>query len=510
MNIAELFARIGIKTDEKKVKSFQSSMQTLKGTMVAATVTAAGVSAVLGKIANDAMKSAVAFKQFEAETGASAQTLQKWQSVAEQTNQSAESVNSAVKAIADNQQKIKLGQGNISGYQLLGIDPQQDPFDILEELRVKTANLDEAMKKQVLSQMGVGAGLIQTLSLTREEFDAMAGNAFIISPAAIESLNAMKSGLDQARRAVAYIKAQIATSLGPEIKKLTKDFIKFVKVNETGIIKGFKTAYGYVRRFVQLISTTAQAVNWLVTSTIGWENAIKVAAIAFAGLNAIMMASPMGLITAGIILLIAVLDDLYVYSKGGKSAFGALMEKFPELEKTILAIVMGIKDALTIIKGILKDDLTIQDAIEEWGTFGGIIAGITELMETGLLVAADDIKMAFEKIQNIINGLKTFISGGGFGDLAKELGPVVNALYSGVTGEGGFFKHTLSGAKEGLERSVIGGAISSRVERISESISNNFNINITGGGDPEETGAAVGRAIQRVINGASAQRSRDE
>ena len=36
---------------------------------------------------SEAMNAAVAFKQFETETGASAQELQKWQAVAEQTNQ---------------------------------------------------------------------------------------------------------------------------------------------------------------------------------------------------------------------------------------------------------------------------------------------------------------------------------------------------------------------------------------------------------------------------------------
>src|SRR6056297_1680005 len=99
MQIAELFARIGIKTDEGKLTSFQNRLGAAKAGMVGLSVAAAGVSLAIGKITKDAMDAAVAFKQFEVETGGSAQQLQKWQAVAEQTNQSAESVTSAIKAI---------------------------------------------------------------------------------------------------------------------------------------------------------------------------------------------------------------------------------------------------------------------------------------------------------------------------------------------------------------------------------------------------------------------------
>ena len=224
MTVAELFARIGIKADDAQAKRFHSTMKAVKIGMIAATAAAAGVSLAIRKITADAMAGAVAFKQFEVETGASAQELQKWQSVAEQTNQAAESVTSAIKAIVANQNKIKLGQGNISGFQLLGIDPRQDPFKILEELRIKTKGLSDGMKKNILAQMGVGVGLLQTLELPREQFDAMASRAFIISPGAIETLNKTKSAVDLAARAIKYIKAQIAVGLSPQSALLTKQF----------------------------------------------------------------------------------------------------------------------------------------------------------------------------------------------------------------------------------------------------------------------------------------------
>ena len=335
MTIAELFARIGVKADDSQIKRFAGSMKAAKVGMIAVSAAAAGTALVIKKITTEAMAAAVAFKQFEVETGASAQELQKWQSVAEQTNQSAESVSSAIKSIVANQEKIKLGQGNISGFQLLGIDPRQDPFKILEDLRIKTKGLSDGMKKNILQQMGVGVGLLQTLNLTREQFDAMSAKAFIISPQAIETLNKTKASVDLAGRAINYIKAQIAVGLAPQMEKLTKQFTNFIKVNEKGIIEGFKKAFTFVEKFTTALIRAGSMINTIVTGTIGWEGAIIALAGAFVILNASLIASPLGMITAGIIALMLVLEDLYVFSKGGDSVFGLLTEGIKDVQEAV-------------------------------------------------------------------------------------------------------------------------------------------------------------------------------
>ena len=363
MTVADLFARIGIKADDAQAKRFHLTLKTVKIGMIAATAAAAGVSLAIRKITADAMAGAVAFKQFETETGASAQELQKWQSVAEQTNQTAESVTAAIKAIVANQNKIKLGQGNISGFQLLGIDPRQDPFKILEELRVKTKGLSDGMKKNILAQMGVGVGLLQTLELTREQFDAMASRAFIISPGAIETLNKTKSSIDLAARAIKYIKAQIAVGLSPQIELLTKKFTNFIKVHEKGIIKGFQIAFTFVQKFTGAIMNAGRAINNVVTNTIGWKKAIMGLIGVFALLNLTLLASPIGLIIAGIVLLIAVLDDLYIYSKGGKSLFGLMMEgiknsKIMEWFEEFIGKIIEMYETLKNVFASIKDFFT--------------------------------------------------------------------------------------------------------------------------------------------------------
>ena len=431
MTVAELFARIGIKADDSQVKRFMGSMKAAKIGMIAVSAAAAGTALAIKKITTEAMASAVALKQFEVETGASAQELQKWQSVAEQTNQSAESVSNAIKSIVANQEKIKLGQGNISGFQLLGIDPRTDPFKILEALRDKTGKLTQGMKKNILATMGVGAGLLQTLELTREQFDAMSAKAFIISPQAIETLNKTKASVDLASRGIKFMKAQIAVGLSPQIEKLTTKFIEFMKVNEKGIIEGFKKAFTFVTKFTGAIINAGRMINNVIVNTLGWEKAVKTLIGVFILLNATLLLSPIGLITAGIILLIAVMDDLFVYSKGGKSLFGQMMEgiKNSKIMEWILNFTQKIKDLFVTITetfGKIKGFMSEVGANIQIGTEAQFTAGFAGAPTAGLA-----------GMTNIKNDINIEVNATGVSDAQEIADKVKNAMQGALNSTSG-------------------------------------------------------------------------
>lgn len=481
MNIVDLFARIGLKTDEAKAKSFAKSINSIKVGLVAATTTAAAASIAIKKVTDDALRMAVSFKQFETETGASAQQLQKWQSVVEQTNQPIEQVTAAIKSLSANREKIKLGQGDISGYQLLGIDPNQDPFEILEDLRAKTQGLSQAMKKNILSSFGVGSGMIQALEMTNEEFNRLSANSFIISPSAINTLNQAKSSIDLAGRAINYMKTQIAVGLAPQLQRLTKRTTEFIKKNEDGIIKGFQIAFKWVTKFTGAIINTVTGINNLVTATIGWKAGIGVVVAALAVLNAQLLLSPIGLMTAGLLLLIAVMDDLYIYSQGGKSLFGNMMDKFPKLNEA----VTGIKDFVTAIK-----EGNIDNLLEQWGTWGDIVQGIVDGLRK--------IKEWSEKT-NAVQKTKDLIIPSEEGEsrlkagIEKQQAKEQELKNMSTTEYLGYLKDSLLGlfGKGG-------------------NTENNINMNVYGTSDPETTGTVASRMIIDQLNAASAQMARDE
>jgi len=486
MTIVDLFARIGLKTDEEKAKSFDRTIKGVKQGLIAATAAAAGVSLVIKKVTSDALDSAVALKQFSVETGASTTELQRWQSVLEQTNQPIENVNDAIKQLAANREKIKLGQGDISGYQLLGIDPNQDPFKILEDLRDRTGDLSQAMKKNMLSQLGLSSGLLQSLEMSKEQFDDMAARAFIIDPKAIETLTKTKANIDTTVRAINYMKTQIAVGLSPQITKLTKRITEFISVNEEGIIKGFKVAFEWVMKFTGAITNSITSLDRIITNTIGWENAVKGLIGVIALLNVHLLASPIGMITAGIILLIALMDDLYIYSQGGKSMFGQMV---PELET--------FKELFDAVKGF--DQVKIDAILDEWGTWGDILEGV------------------LKTIQAIVD----LIDGGNFevmtnaADKAREAGETGKAdmldFFGAAIGSDRFYDAAPGIIKADWWKQVLsGGGFGNISAEQARTQNNNINMNVYGSSDPEQTGNTAARMLRNQIEGTSAQLSRDE
>ena len=497
MTVVDLFARIGLKTDEGKAKSFNKQMKAVKIGMVAAATAATVFALAIKKITSEAFDASAAFAQFESETGASAQELQKWQAVANETNNSAEAVASSIKNIVANQEKIKLGQGDISGFQMLGIDPNQDPFQILEELRTKTAGLSAGMKKNILSQMGVSNELIQVLELSNEQFDEMSSRAFVLPPSAIASMNKARGATQVLSNALKYLKGIIAAELAPTIEKNIKAILKWIKVNEKGIILTIKTAFKWLRRFTGAIINSATMIGKIISKTISWKGALIGVIGAFALLNATLITSPIGLIIAGIVLLVAVLDDLYVYSQGGESLFGNMMARFPDIEKKLKGFMTFLKNATGLIKALFGGDQADVNAfIEKMGTAGKVIVGLFEGIKQSFNLAWTAIKVITRSVTDLIR-------------MMFELGKAIG----GKQKWGETFKiidkiNKESGKKSLLDISNLVGSIKSSAKTFTTS--NKVNINVQTTADAQGTANAIIGPLQAALEETSAQRSFDE
>ena len=501
MQIASLFARIGLKTDEEKAKSFVRSMNNAKATLIAVGTAVGTASAAIIKVTSDALDAAAAFKQFEVETGSSAQELQRWQAVAEQTNSSAEAVSAAIRAITSNQEQIRLGQGNISGFQLLGIDPRQDPFVILEQLRERTDGLSQAMKRNVLAQLGVGAGLLQTLELSNEQFDDLARRAFIISPQAIETLAQTRASMNQAARGVEFLKAQIAVALAPEIRALTDQFIDFIKHNEDAFIKGFRQAYTFVQTFLRGVNQLGRAIDWLVRGTIGWERALKVLIGALVLFNAQLLLSPLGIFTAGITLLFILLEDLYGFAEGRRSLFGVFLEQFPRISEALEPITSNLEGFKDVLRDIFTENSEVENAAEEWGRWASAIERVVDAVRNFLRLTVDR--------EARIEAGEEFTAGQEERRENRSLGRGIDNLRDGLQTVGELFRGERAFGDLIRESRTAGTPL---FQPQSAPVTNNVDATITidGSQTPRATAAEVQREIQRAYNATSGQRSRIE
>lgn len=283
MTIAEFFVTIGFNVQSKSVKEVLGTLQDLPIAALESIAALAGVEYSLMKITQQAFETATSLQLFTSETGLSAKELQKWQIVAEQSNVSAEAVASSINTLQRNLAEIRLGRGNIAPFQILGVGVNQNAFGVLNQLRQRLKGLDPAMATNLVSQMGLDPSFIHLLQLTDKEF----GN------------------------------------LSKTVSGLTND-------QEGSLLKAKQqlVQLGLVMRYAgfDLVVNLSNGFQMLMDKLSHFKGVITAIGVALVGLAAYFFP-----VTAAIVGLILVLDDLSVYFQGGNSVTGLAIEGIKKL-----------------------------------------------------------------------------------------------------------------------------------------------------------------------------------
>lgn len=157
----------------------------------------------LAKVTDEGMKASLGFEQFSMHTGLSAQELQKWQIVAEQSHASANDVTTSVEALTKHLANLAVGipDAALGSLQQLGISAfgasgkLKDAFQILGEVRARLGVVtgDAGQQERILAGLGVSSNLRETLLLADAQFRGMASTAHGMTAAQEASFDAMRS-----------------------------------------------------------------------------------------------------------------------------------------------------------------------------------------------------------------------------------------------------------------------------------------------------------------------------
>ena len=388
MNILELFAHIGLKADTPAAESFNKTIGGIKSNLVGAIAGTLSLSMAI-KAVNDQFSQSLSMKRFADDTGQSVEEMQKWKAVAQQVSGAGATVAESIRAISSNQAKIRLGQGNISGYQLLGIDSRSDPFKVLEALRTKTQGLSQSMRRNIAGQFGISNDLVATLELTNEQFEEMAANAFVIPQGNIDAMNKARASLETVKNAANFLVAKFVTALAPTIDLISRKIAEFTRNH------GAKLAE-WIQKLITMVVRVADLFNKVIQNTIGWRNALLALAAIFIALNASVM-----LPVAALLLFMAILEDIYLYSQGQDSLVGRFLEGFPALKKVFDGFLEVVQMIGAALFGIFTGDFSkLDEMTKKWGLFGEILSVIArslEIINKGL--SADSFNKSLEGIQ---------------------------------------------------------------------------------------------------------------
>jgi hypothetical protein len=393
-SIADLFITLGVKADTKALKGVSDSVKGLRKNSLLLVAAFTGAALSLDRFVNSALTGVVALQNLNAQTGLSIEKLQKFQQAGQLSNLalSADQIAQSIGNVQKNLAQLKIGQGNIAPFQLLGIDVQgEDAFGIIEQLRDSIKGVDPALASNLISQIGLNPEFINILKLSREEFDALGENVFLSGKqrADIDKVGTSIKALSLRLKA---LKDQAVAKLAPELDKLVKQFFKWIKDNGDKIIKTIVALARGFAKFSQALASAFSLAGRFVERMANMENGVFALAAAFAFL--VLSFSP---VLAGIAAIVLLLDDIAVFKAGGDSVIGELIKSFAELPKIfgdlpnigkLLGGTVAIAGILKMTEAITGLNVAIGGLVKFLKFFSGIGLGVFGAIEVGKKVGS--------------------------------------------------------------------------------------------------------------------------
>lgn len=280
MTLAELFIKIGFKVDNQA--SFDKAVGQLGiGEVKAINLKHAvvGLGASFTALMYFAANAATGLYKFHLNTGLSTKSLQEWEYAGRRANVAAGQVQGAIESIQDAQAQIALGQGNVAPWALLGIDPRQDPFQVLLEIhkRIKeTGGIAPVMGRYLTSQMGISEDMFQFLRRDNLELGQLK-DKFVQTDKEQKSLDELNGRWGQMRYQIEQIGIKFADLHSAQILAWIKEMAPWIEKAATWLAKLAENTPDGERQRAEY-QKWAKGIMEVVVALIALEAAAKVVA----------------------------------------------------------------------------------------------------------------------------------------------------------------------------------------------------------------------------------------
>lgn len=306
MNIGELFVGLSFNADLTTLTRFGNSLTGTTKFAMGLKNAVIGLSYTLTNLVSSALQTAVQLENFRLQTDLSIQTLQRWQYVANQNNVSNQSLSQSILGIQQAQANLMMGQGNIRPWAILKIDPRQDPFVIIQQLKQKIKGLPSGIAMGLITQLGLTPDMINILKSSNLEFDKLNQKFMLTNKEQNKLLDLNKIWKDLGFSIKGTMSKLVAVNYKPLL-----DFFVAIK-------RGLVLLFEMTMKFSILIQNSHK----LQTALLG------IGAV----LGALSLFNPFMRWTTIIGALILILEDFYIYTKGGKSVIGDFLNSFKEMD----------------------------------------------------------------------------------------------------------------------------------------------------------------------------------
>lgn len=478
------FSFIGSLTPQKE---FNSNLKLSVGLLAGA---AAGLAAAAGGFfawTASVLDTIDPIAQLNRETGVAIENIQTLGYVATVSGSSSDAMSASLAALSKSTGDAARGIGRgKKAFEDLGISVTDSAGKVktadvvLEELRQRFDTLGTSMgeQKSIIASLGIDASLIQTLNLTSAEMETLTQKALglgVVTKEQADNAAEFNDSLATLKFGLSSIQNAVAVGFAPAMTDLTDRFVGFLEANQDVIRDGLtwlgevlQATMGFLERMAPIILAVAAAF-------VVWQ-------LATGGLVAIMgvLLSPVVLITAGIVALLLIIDDLIVAFNGGQSVIRDFFMEF--LGFDIVPIMQGIVDAFAWMIS------TVSALLDPWfAALGGLFSAVISVFKGDFTGALDDLKGAFASFGQFVLGIVSgLLPDWVLKYIGSEEGPPAGLSPNDAVAVGG------GGVNNTSSTSTID-------QQVQINISSN---------DPKQAGAAVADSLQEQLRNAKTQANR--
>lgn len=256
----------------------------------------------------------------------------------------------------------------------------------------------------------------------------------------------------------------------PKIQAVLERMIKF-------IFKALEATVTLGTRLWSILSRVYDFFAMLDKATDGWSTKILAVVAIWKALNLSFLATPLGMIIAGLIAILALFDDFETWKEGGESLFDW---------SSFVPVINAVTDALKSLWGVVQ---AIADVL------AGLASTIYQVFTGNFAGALDSLKETGQFVLNLFNklwdSLKSIIdAGGALGSWASNL------LGGGLSNIGTNIGNFVNGTNGTPAASPVGSNVQGSSSN--QHVQQQTNINVTGSADASSVGKAVAGEQSKV------------
>lgn len=415
--VNELITKFGFIGDLAPQETFNANLKASIGLLAGLGAAIAGSAAGVAGWVTSISQAIDPLVQFSRETGVAIETVQTLGYAASVNGSSVDALQASLGEMTKRVGEfVSTGEGEAKdvaerlGLQFKDMNGQVKNSDVIfRELADKLHGMSQAEKFSVLDKMGIDRSMVQLLSMTGEEISSLQNKAEalgVVTQDQADQFAAYNDSLTTLGKGFDGIKFQVAVGFVPVLKDLVDGFTDFLIANKDLIKNGLAhlgeiifSVMGMIRRFLPIIGL-------ITTGFVAW----KIAAI---GLRTVLATifSPVVLITAAIVAVVLVIDDLLTAMEGGQSVIADFFK-----DNWGIDIVPALKEAKASLMAFINYAIGVFEPLAD--AIASMFRMVWHLI-TGAFTG--DFQDAMKDAQNVFDSFIAFITGafGVVGDAIK-------------------------------------------------------------------------------------------